>query len=194
MADAVFHFGRQFSKSSVESLRDKNRIITESTFSSRPWRKRAGHDSFERMKNLAATRQREHATKARWRLCSHPDLLEIGKQFGDIFFIAGSLAGISRGKNSRRALEHIDLQTGIIRYDKIDNFSRDVDRFRNCILFKRLASFFGRFDLRKRIQIDNFEIVAEQLREFTRLMHIARRDNQPGHMRKFFDFPLFLLS
>jgi hypothetical protein len=32
------------------------------------------------------------------------------------------------------------------------------------------------------------------LREFTRLMHIARRDNQPGHMRKFFDFPLFLLS
>jgi hypothetical protein len=69
-----------------------------------------------------------------------------------------------------------------------------VDRFRNCILFKRLARFFDRFDLRERIQIDNFEIVAEQLREFTRLMRIARRDNQPGHVRKFFDFPLFLLS
>ena len=99
------------------------------------------------------------------------------------------MAGVTRGKNSRRATQRLDLETRIVRDDQqMSILYMSILRGRHCfkdrVLFKCATAFFRNCHFVKKAEIVHIEIFAEQLAKLARLICIAGGQEQRLHWNK----------
>ena len=106
---------------------------------------------------------------------------ELTKNFLDVLRVRRALPRIARGENSRRAIQRIHFQTGIVRDDIIRKMPRGFDRFQDRVRLERRAGFLSDGQFRFLRQIANDKFFTENLHKFPRLVLIAGGEEKLFH-------------
>lgn len=175
MTDFILGLRRQLSKRLFKAGRQKNRIVTEAGPATRRIDNCSFGNSFERAEQFATTRQRDHAPESR-RSFSLRLSRKLPQQFFDIVLVACHFPAVTRGINSRRTVQRVDLQSRIVRHDKILSILRYAGRFQDRVLRKTAAGLFDFSNIRGIAEIGYLKTFSQDLGKLARLVRVARRE------------------
>ena len=179
MADAVLQRRVEFGRAHALLVREEHRVVAETAAAARREQHAAFPHAFgdQRLRVVGVAQQREHADEARGAAFVRHVAQRI-QQFGDIRGVVAVTARVARAVQTRRAVQRIDAQTGIVGQRRQAGGARGVTRLEDRVLDERQSSFLGILDAEfgLRVQIDTG--IAEQIAQFRELSRIAAGQHQ----------------
>src|SRR5947207_4490039 len=109
---------------------------------------------------------------------------ELMQQLLDLLLVGRIFAGISRGADTRRAIQGIDFQTGIVGDDGPAQVPRKAERFQGGVFLERGPRLERRRNLRICREIADGELPSEKLLKFSRLMRVPRSQDDARQVRQ----------
>ena len=179
MADAVLQRRVEFGRAHALLVREEHRVVAETAAAARREQHAAFPHAFgdQRLRVVGVAQQREHADEARGAAFVRHVAQRI-QQFGDIRGVVAVTARVARAVQTRRAVQRIDAQTGIVGQRRQAGGARGVTRLEDRVLDERQSSFLGILDAEfgLRVQIDAG--IAEQIAQFGEFSRIAAGQHQ----------------
>ena len=177
MATRVFLLGREFGERPATSFRNKQRIVTESAGPAFRRCDKSFDGSGKRPNDFAAFRQSQHAAEPPTPvLTTHlTQLLEQQRAVGRHVRI---VPGKTSRADTRRAIQRVDLETGIVRQHPPVVVHGPGQRLDPRIRLERLPGFLHLRQIRPHGQILHLPSAAQNFPHLARFIRVARGQEQ----------------
>lgn len=186
MAELIFCLGRQHTKAVAESIGDEQGIVAKSAFALLLREQPAFDTAVGDVQHAAIAREGHAAAEASgerrllWQTGS-----ECGFQLGAIGGGIRIFASVARAAHSRRAIESIDLKTGIVcEHEQARSAAAAALCFDASVGLEGVARFFIENDVGMGAQIFDLPCGAENGGDFFRFVSVGGGENEPWHEMK----------